>query len=231
MGLRSKSVTSRPLAVALLAAALLCWVSSAARAIPVPLPPGGTVTTTQSAPPAGATLLASNAQNFVSQDMPLNPNGTSYTGSLTSNVFTNYPGSPFGPGFLTFTYLLHNNGPDALHRLTTTNFAGYLAQVEDDAVTSPGGVIPSTVDRDVTGKIIGWNYDINPRLPAASTTAVLIIHTNATQFVPSLASVINSATAGVLSYGPAAIPEPAALGALAGAMGLAVVARRGRRNG
>lgn len=230
MGLRSSSVaTSRPFAVALVAVALLCWVSSTARAVPIPLNPGGTVTTTQSGNPAGAAQLASTSQNFASQDMPLNPNGTSYTGNLTSKVFSNYPGNPF-PGGLTFTYLLSNNGPDALHRLTTTNFAGYQVDVEHDtAFSSPTGLVPSTVDRDVTGKIIGWNYDLNPRLPAGSITALLIVHTNATQFVPSLASTINSATAGVLSYGPSPVPEPASLGALAGAVGLAVLAR-GRRN-
>jgi hypothetical protein len=229
MRLRSSFITSGPCAVALVAAALLTWVCSSARAVPIPLAPGGTVVTTQSAPPGGAALLASNSQNFASQDMPLNPNGTSYTGSLTSNVFTNYPGSPFGPGFLTFTYKLSNNGPDSLHRLTTTNFAGYLVDVEHDAISSPG-IVSSSVDRDLSGKIVGWNYDVNPRLPAGTSTALLIVHTNATQYVPSLASTINSATAGVLSYGPAPIPEPAALGALAGAVAVAGLARGRRKN-
>jgi len=199
--------------------------TSSAQAIPIPLAPGGTVVTSQTAgPPVGAVHVDGTVQNFASQDMPLNPNGTSFTGRLTSDVWTNYPGNLLGG--LTFTYLLHNNGPDPLHRLVTTNFAGYQTSVEYDAVVVPGGLPSNTTDRDVTGKIIGWNYDLPPRLPAGTDTARLIIHTNAHQYVPSLASVINSATAGVLSFGPSPIPEPAALGALAGIAGLAIVRRR-----
>lgn len=227
--MRSSSSATRLLSLVVVAAALIGW-TTVAQAIPVPLAPAGTVASTPVAgPPAGAIPVNSTTQNFASQDMPLNPNGTSFTGQLTSSVWANYPGNLFGPGALTFTYLLTNNGPDSLHRLTTTNFAGYLTDVEHDiAFSSPAGIAASSVDRDVTGKIIGWNYDVNPRLPGGSISALLIIHSNATQYAPSLASVINSATAGVLSYGPAPIPEPATLGALAGIVGLAVIARTRR---
>jgi hypothetical protein len=197
----------------------------AAHARAAPLLPGGILTPPPlGASPAGAVHVDGTVQAFSSQDMPLQPNGTSFTGVLTSDVWRAYPGNPFGASALTFTFRLANNGPDPLHRLVTPDYSGFATDVGFDAVTVPG-VAPHTADRDTSSSIIGWNYDLSPRLPAGSNSPRLIIHTNATQYTPSLASVINSATASALSFGPT-VPEPATLGLFAAAGALTLLPRR-----
>jgi len=212
-----------------IAVVVLVSVLTSSLAMGALLVPGGTLAPAAGAAPGGANnVFSSGALSFQSQDFPLNPNGTSFTGTLTTDVWTNYPGNPFTigtPGALTFTYLLHNNGPDPLHRLVTTDFTGYNVDVQVNG-DSPG-VSPDSIDRDVSGKIVGWNFDAPPRLPAGSNSFLMIIHTSATRHVPALASVIDGATAPILSQGPALfVPEPAALGALAIAGSALLVGRR-----
>jgi hypothetical protein len=125
---------------------------------------------------------------------------------------------------LTFTFLLANNGPDALNRLVTINYAGYLTDVGVNQVLTPGAV-PVSTDRSTNGKVIGWDYTGSPGIGPGGNSTLLVIHTNATQFVPIDNSIINGSIAAVHSFGPAPIPEPATLG-LAGVALLGVVARR-----
>src|SRR4051812_42149903 len=79
--------------------------ASATFAVPIPLAPNGSVIPTQSALPVGAVHVDGTVQQFASQDAPVNPNGTSYTGVLQTDVWTNYPGN-LGVGRLTFTFKL-----------------------------------------------------------------------------------------------------------------------------
>src|SRR4051794_28907353 len=69
------------------------------------LPPGGSVVANPGLASGAATQVATTgAVAFQSQDFPVNPNGTSFTGTLNTRVWTNYPGNPFTggtPGALT----------------------------------------------------------------------------------------------------------------------------------
>jgi hypothetical protein len=89
-------------------------------------------------------------------------------------------------------------------------------------------LVPSLVTRQAgAGDSIGWNF---AGLPADTTSAAMIIHTNATQWQPVVNGVIDAGAAVVDSFGPTPIPEPAtaaAIGALALA-GLSVAPRRRR---
>jgi len=87
------------------------------------------------------------------------------------------------------------------------------------------GALPIAVDRSANGKVVGWDYTGGPGVGAGGNSTLLVIHTDATQFVPSTNSVINGSVATVPSYGPLPIPEPASMG-LAGVALLGLVARR-----
>jgi hypothetical protein len=184
------------------------------------LAPGGTVAPGATPSPAGAALVVdSGAQPFASVD------GTSFSGTLRTQVYTNDAGNPFGLGGYTFTYLLTNNGPDALERLVTVNFSNWSTDVGVNAALVPGAV-PVSVDRSAgVGKTIGWDYTGSAGVGPGGNSALLVVHTNATGFLPVQNSVINGSVAVVNSFGPNLFPEPASLG-LIGLAGLGMIRRR-----
>ena len=125
MGLRSLS----KLTASVVALALMTLSSSAMATL---LNPGTTVAPGATASPAAAALVVdSGAQPFTSVD------GTSFSGTLRTQVYTNDAGNPFGLAGLTFTYLLTNNGPDALERLVTVNFSQWSTDVGVNATLVP----------------------------------------------------------------------------------------------
>ena len=158
--------------------------------------------------------------------------GTSFSGTLETQVYTADPFNPNGAGALTFVWHLHNNGPDPLEQLTTVNFQGYLvdAAFNQASVFGPGSV-PFAVTRNSTGKILGWQFDPSgaSNLPPGGNSTLMVAFTNATQFVPAQDSLINGSVATVASFGPV-VPEPATIGlsALAAASLLGVRSRRTR---
>ena len=183
------------------------------------LAPGGTVAPGPTGSPAGAALVVdSGPQPFASVD------GTSFSGTLRTQVFTNDAGNPFGLNRLTFTYLLTNNGPDALERLVTINFQGYQTDVGTNAVLVPG-ILPVAADRSANGRVVGWDWTGGPGVGPGGNSTLLVIHTDATQHQAAQNSVINGSVAVVNSFGPVPIPEPATMG-LAGLAALGFVARR-----
>ncbi|MBC8107911.1 MAG: PEP-CTERM sorting domain-containing protein [Anaerolineae bacterium] len=183
------------------------------------LGPGATVAPGPTATPAGAALIVdSGAQPFTSVDT------VSFSGTLRTRVYSADPGNPFGATGLTFTFLLTNNGPDALERLVTINYGGYLTDVGVNLALVPGA-LPIAVDRSANGKVVGWDYTGGPGIGPGGNSTLLVIHTDATQFVPATNSVINGSVAVVPSFGPLPIPEPASMG-LAGIALLGLVARR-----
>jgi hypothetical protein len=177
--------------------------------------------------PLGAGLIQdSGVQNFASVD-----GGTSFTGSLRTRVYTNDAFNPFGANFLTFTYLIVNNGPDPIEQLSTIDFSGYGTDVcfnNNPANLGVVGAIPFDVTRNSTGKILGWQFDPTggSALLAGGNSALLVVHTTATQHVQVQNSLINGSVATVMSFGPAPVPEPASIGLIG--IGLATLAIRRR---
>jgi hypothetical protein len=221
MGLRITSASTKFVVAIVALLAIVLFAGTGSTALAVPLPPGGSVVPGAALPPGGAAHLAGTTQNFASQDAPLNPNGTSYTGSLQSDVWMGYPGNPLGG--LTFTYVLANNGPDRLDRLTVSDFTGYGTDVAMDPTV---GTVPAVLaDRDLAGETVIWQFGNAPGLTAGTSSMRLVVHTNATQFTQSLAGILNGAPASALSFGPSPVPEPATLAGLA-LLGMGIVARR-----
>lgn len=208
----------------------------------VSLAPGGTVFPGLTSAPAG-TLLANETISWTSTL------GTS-AGTLTSAVYRES-----GSNTLDFYYQVTNNATapncgtaghptcDPLSRETDTTFAGFITSVgyriDGGSLTGAGftngTVVPVTADRNSpNGDVVGFSF--NPpdsaKIQPGQTSTVLVISTNATQFMNGNASVIDGGVTTVASYEPAApIPEPASLLLFAGGfIGLAALRRSSRRN-
>jgi hypothetical protein len=222
--LRSLSHGSRIgtfLSVALVACGALTFVCTPAFA--TLLLPGTSVVPGPTPAPAGATSVAGPLVTPFIADDP-----GAFTGTLTSEVFTNDAANPFGPGFLSFTFRVQNNGPDELHRFVAVNYQGYNTDVSF-SVSAPLGVQPALADRSGNGRVVGFNFPLpGGGIGTGAQSDLLVIHTNATQWMNVFNSVINGSTANPLSFGPVPIPEPGMIGALTVA-GLGLVVRRTRR--
>jgi hypothetical protein len=154
---------------------------------------------------------------------------------VTSQVFSGDASNPFGADKLTFTYKLTNTDTDGtptpINRVTISEFGSFLA---DASWQSPGtGTSPAFIDRDGTGKIIGFTF--NPALGAGSvlpgtSSALLVVQTDAKDFGDGTLSAIDGSTGTITTLVPAVsagVPEPASLSlVLVGAAGLL---RRRRR--
>jgi hypothetical protein len=191
----------------------LCGIHAQA----APIVPGGVQFPAVAEPdPVGAALvITSGAIPFTA--------GT-FAGTLTSSVFTNDASNPFGPNALTFTYQVTNGAGSAhdIERLAVSNYDGFLT---DASFQSAAGVPPTMITRSSDGQVMGFNF-IAPAIDGGQTSSLLVVQTNATSFQPTTASLINGTTATVASYAPLAVPEPAALSALA--FGAAALRRRRR---
>jgi hypothetical protein len=188
---------------------LLLIAATYAQAAPLTAVPPGVLTPVpvETDPPPGSTLIAGGTPTAFS--------GFGFSGVLVSSV---YRGNTFGTDALTFTYQLSNDAAsfNALHRLTTSSFAGFLTDVSTQPLaTIPEiqQVQPTLVDRS-TPDVIGFSFldglgGEGPIRPG-NTSPLLVIETNSLAFTPTTASVIDGSIAGVLSFAPLpAIPEPA----------------------
>src|SRR5262249_54555190 len=149
--------------------------------------------------------------------------------TLTTTVIAGDPSNALGG--LTFTYRLTNdaNSLAALERMTNLNFSGFLTDVSYQ--TPAAGVIPTSVDRDASSSTIGWSFSALGAgvIPPGGASALLVIQTNAPFFAPILANVIDGSIATPASFGPAAVPEPAAFTLLGIGLLSTGMVRRGRR--
>lgn len=201
-------------AACVIAAAL---IAPAALAVPV-APNSAVVNPAGQAPSIGVSVAPTLVQPFVTP---------TFSGTLTSDVYVNDPQNPYGPGMMTFHYVVSNDAlsANAIQRLTVNDYVGWFT---DMTWQVPGAMSPAVVNRDLSGDVIGFVFagfvpghtTLNPGL----TSMVLVVHTNAPNWQPTLASVIDGFTATVPSYAP--VPTPGA-GALLGA-GLFAAARRRR---
>jgi hypothetical protein len=158
------------------------------------------------------------------------PGPGSFSGTLTTKVIAGDPSNALGG--LTFTYQLTNdaNSLAALERLTNINFTGFLTDVSYQTPVV-AGVIPTSVDRDASGTTMGWSFSAlgAGAIPPNGSSAILVIQTNALNFAPINANVIDGSVGIAASFGPVAIPEPAALALLGIGMLSAGIFGRGRR--
>lgn len=188
---------------------LMIWTASS---FAVPIAPGVTALAVGEPDPTGGVAIAGP---LVSPFASLTFNGT-----LTSTVISGDPSNALGG--LTFIYTLTNNigSADAIGRLTINSFfdsANAVAFLTDmNYQTPPTGQIPSIFDRSVGGgNTVGFSFLGAPifsgTLMPGSTTARLVVQTNAPLWQPTLASVINGSVTMTPSFAPVPVPEPSTM--------------------
>jgi hypothetical protein len=179
----------------------------------------------------GASLLASPEPDpvggiVVGTTGPVPFATASYSGTLDSTVISGDVTNPFGG--LTFTYLLTNSAVSSgeIDRLSVNDYAGFLVDASYQVPTA--GLPPTLMNRSGLGDVVGFTYVGAPIgsgvLTPGSSSALMVVQTNATLFAPTLASVLNGVGTMVSSLGPA-VPEPCSV-VLAGLGMVAVVCVR-----
>src|SRR5215472_3115701 len=175
-----------------------------------PVTPGGPAVGVPLTSAAPGTLLATLVSPFSFATTA----GTT-SGTILSAVYRN------GTGTLDFYYQIANNAATAtaLARQSSTSFAGFLTQVAfrldggslaGTAFTNgTAGIIPVTADRDASATTVGFNFVPTPpgtKIPPGTTSAVLVISTNAVNFSAGNATIIDGGGAVVASFQPAPAP-------------------------
>lgn len=215
---RLSSIRARAFTAAIiLAAASTTWAAT--------LPSGGTLYPAPAGTdPGGGSLLT------IGGGVPVPFASATYSGTLNTTVLTGDATNPFGLAALTFTFLLTSDASsvNVIERLTSNGWTGFQTDV---SYSDPGlGILPSYVDRQ-TADVLGFGFLPAPIGPGTLTpggsSRLLVVHTDATFFQPSFASVIDGTVTSVLSFSPA-IPEPGTLSLLM-AGGLALMRRRSSR--
>ena len=175
--------------------------------VAVPLPPGSTLLAPPEPDPIGGVVVGGGVP------VPFVSGG--FSGTLTSTVLLGDALNPFGPGSLTFTYLLVNSpgSADPIDRLTISSFLGVLADGSYQVPTA--GLPPTLVTRNLLGDTVGFTFVGTPiglgELLPGATSALMVVQTSASAFAPTFASVINGTGASVPSFAPAPVPEPSSL--------------------
>jgi hypothetical protein len=201
------------------------------------LPDGGYYPVPAEPDPTGGTIVGS----LVNQPFS-SPAGTGhFSGLLSTTVIKDDPSNPYAnigdpdPTHhgLTFVYQVSNDPTSAtsLERMTDIDFSGFATDVS--YVPAGGLVAPSRVDRSTgLGTTVGWDFDGAPvglgKISPGSTTDLLVIQTNASQFLPTTANLIDGSIVTVSTFGPDITviePEPSSL-ALIVLGGLGFAAKR-----
>lgn len=174
----------------------------------------------------GSPVPGTGGGGLVATKGPLPFSAATFSGTLLSQVFANDPANPFGPGNLTFEYLLSNTSVAGANAIERMSVAGYgVPGLLTDASYFGGGVPVTFFTRsDVPGDVIGADYAPPNTLVPGTTSALIVIHTNQTLFNDSIANVIDGSIASVDTYAPLAFnptPEPSTF--VLGSLGLICV--------
>lgn len=200
------------------------------------LPPGAAAAPSLLSPPlSNGTLLATVTSNFTGTaatcGTKTNPSRPCYTGTLISQVYQD----PI-THFLDFYYQVLNTSStatkqNALDRLTLADFTGYNTSVfyrldHFGGFSTPTAThivsgknfqpLPVTADRMDDGSGIGFDFTVfgttqTNKIYPGNNSAVMLVRTNATQFISGTASVIDTAVVTVSDLAPAPAPEIASL--------------------
>ena len=204
----------------------LLTVLASASAQAILLVPGARVGRgTVDAPGVLTIFTDTNLSLLASNSVPVNGASGTVSGTMRSAVYMNAGGT------LDFYYQYSNNlGFDPIHRLTMTSFRNFTTDVGYRLTPigqfTAGTIIPNEANRNTSGSVVGFDFDTPISIPAGATSQTLVIRTNANQFAPGFASVINGSATTVASFQP--VPEPATIAAL-GLGALALVRRRRRQ--
>ena len=195
---------NRGLIVLLAAAGLLLGVGVAS-VDATPLPVGGSLfpVSGELDPTAGAVVPPTGVT------VPFAVPG--FSGTLTSTVISGDPSNALGG--LTFTYLVTNDAvsSNAISRVTVDSFTSFMTDVSYQTPAPGGSVVPSLVDR-LTADVVGFSF-LPTAVPGAfgvlspgTSSALLVVQTDAPTFASTSVFVIDGDTVSVASFAP--IPEP-----------------------
>lgn len=182
------------------------------------LNPGDTAYAVGEAEPVGGAVVAG--------PLVLNFGAGQYSGTLISTVISGDTSNTLGG--LTFVYELINDAKsiDSIGRLTINGFAGSQTDASYGLPVPALAQVPTLVDRSLSGNVVGFSFVGPPlglgALLPGTASALLIVQTDAPQYVTSFASVIDGTVNTVGTYAP--VPEPASLALLA--IGLGLIVRR-----
>jgi hypothetical protein len=154
-----------------------------------------------------------------------------FSGTLTSSVWSNDATNPYGLDRMTFVYEIDNFAvsADEITRLSISDFDSFLTDASfapDDSATAP-----TLITRSANGTVMGFNFVV-PGLAPGSNSTLLVVQTNAATYQNTTASLIDGTVASVASLAPlTVVPEPASVVLFTlGGLGLLWIAKR-RRTG
>jgi hypothetical protein len=156
---------------------------------------------------------------------PLTITTSTFTANYQQWVYSD-PNNTFCKGCLDFVYQFTNKGQDGLERFTGFNFTGFRVDAGYDPTSS--GQTPLSVNRNLLGDAVAFNYNGTDTLLPGQTTAMLVIETDALHYKAGTTSAQDGTAGFGFAYAPAnAVPEPSSLAMLgSGVLAAAGVLRR-----
>ncbi len=143
-------------------------------------------------------------------------------------------------GLLDFFYQVNNSASSAtsIERLSNTSFTGFVTSTGfllngstlSGTTFVNGTVAPATADRDISGAVVGFNFFVPNEIGPGQSSNVIVIATNAANFVVGNSEVLDGGSFTTTTFQPAAaptVPEPSSLALLgSGLISFAGVIRR-----